>query len=1400
MKTNVLTLTNCKAVVRILFILLLPLFSYSQTFFGVSSSSADGTAQTGTTVSITPPGSMATGDLVVIYALFTSKKGALAISDMGGQSWTTESSGTDNASNLSYTIFWCRFNGTWSTTPSVTDGATASGPLSATMYVYRPTNPNNLWGIDKKADVSANAATTISIAGVTAAFPNTVTMAFWSSPATNTWGSLTNTTEWSKTSLDAQNRNTSQSYSAAYNIRSTAGAVASVAQTQSTSLKSLTSLIGWYEIAPPTNDLCSNAIPLNSGASCTASTSVTLNVATTYTATANACGTNNNDVWYSFVAKSPNPTITLTGAPTDARAQIMAGDCTGGFAAVGSCPSSTTTSASGLTVGATYYVRVYSTSNASGTFTICITDPVPANDNCNGAFALTSSTTCNPTSGNLYLSTTSATPSAPCASSVAYDVWYSFTAQTTNPTITLGAIGSDVTSARLQLFSGSCTGGLTSLFCGTTSIASSGLTIGSTYYVRVYSSTGPAPTSTANAGFTICVTDVPPPAPSNDDCTGAITLPTNGSCSKVWGTVAGSTGSGIVVSTGCTGASGYDVWYKFDAIATSTTITTADFGANFQNRRLQLFSGTCGALTAISCGTGNTLSPTTLTVGATYYIRLFSADATAPITNGDFSICLTTATSNIGPRFGNSYVNISKKSLGGVVQKGDTLEIRMTINHTSGTLYKMRYLDDVPTNTQMLAGTNDKISVITNEGVAIQNYTPAAGDDAATYIAAPPAGQRQIRMNLGFGTTVAPSPTLSVPTDNTETEITSATGQAIAGSHIPKGGGGLLFATSFRVVVTGNVGDVITLGAGKFIYRNVSTGGSDIILTANPYQILISDPMSLCANSTGVNMSQESGGTFGAGSNLNRNQDLAFPIPGYSFVKTSNTQAVGDGQYAIVKNMSPRSGTNRDADRNPTSTFSLPDQRAADYRMFNGFWDIDGDHTGTNNAVGNIPTGDGVSSGYMLMVNADFVASETYRQTLTNLCPNTYYEFSAWFRNICPNCGIDYVTGSNYTPRTPGVLPNLTFALDGLDRYNTGEISYLYQNGNSGGWVKKGFVFITGPTQTTATLSIRNNSQGGGGNDWAMDDITVATCLPSMTYTPTLNPTVCQFNPITISNKMQSYFSNYTHYKWQRSTDGGTTWADISGQSGSGSPTLVGGQWEYNTSYTIPPANTTLANNGDRYRQIVATTAANLNGSTCQATDGVSIISLNVLPDCTPLTTNLLSFSGKLLNDHAQLFWTTSKEAGELHFGIERSADGIHFTRIGTVNGYNNARAENNHYSFTDSSAFPGMAYYRIAMTDSRTAYSRTIQLGNKSEVFNVTVTTNPFDKHVSFNVVVDKYAKVQVLLLDATGNVVKEKAYTAYTGLNNFSLQHTDDLPPGIYILKVYNQEQSQSIKLIKK
>src|SRR4030095_15028078 len=160
----------------------------------------------------------------------------------------------------------------------------------------------------------------------------------------------------------------------------------------------------------------------------------------------------------------------------------------------------------------------------------------------------------------------------------------------------------------------------------------------------------------------------------------------------------------------------------------------------------------------------------------------------------------------------------------------------------------------------------------------------------------------------------------------------------------------------------------------------------------------------------------------------------------------------------------------------------------------------------------------------------------------------------------CDSNGVG-ASGAGYIPfatnDSSGVQPNLAFDINGTDYFTTGNIPYAgisptTQAGSDSTniWVKRGFVYLTGSSQTSLTLSIRNNAPGGGGNDWALDDITLATCLPNMNYSPSLNPTVCDSNSVTINDTIRSYFNNYTYYKWQRSTDGGSTWTDVTGNIG----------------------------------------------------------------------------------------------------------------------------------------------------------------------------------------------------------------------------------------------------------
>jgi len=1621
----------------------LPNLSYSQTFFGVSSNPADNAAKAGPTTTVTPPAAMIANDLVIIYAEYRGTGVAISIGTTGGQTWNTAT--TNNGSNQTFTIFWCTFNGVWAANPTVTVGAGANG-LTGVMYVFRPSVSNSAWGVNVAPTNSSSAANPNTITGITTTAPNTVSMAFWGSAATNTWGTLAGA-GWSKTGLSAQYRNTTtgQSHTATYNIQASAATLANVSQTQSAATTALTSIMSWYQRG---NDDCSGAISLNSGASCSptagtlvnatntalantcgaltgtrkdvwysfvaettnpiitigsgpansryqifsgtcavptsvycsssaseASSGLTvgttyllriysntdasgtfticirdqapanddcsgavtltpgtscvntsgtvisatlssgvplpicgtpvydvwysfvaqssvqtvtlsslganftnpglqvlsgicgslttlgcssssaltvsgLSIGTTYyvrvystsaaptssgtfnicitnipanddctgsvlltsstscvntagtlvnanyTAVAGACGASNPDVWYTFTAQSTNPTITIGSGPANSRFQVFSGTC--GSPTSVFCSAASSQAVPGLTVGNTYLVRVYSSTGASGTFNICIVDPAPANDNCAGAVTLTSSTTCTTTSGTMYGATVSAaTITAPdCAGTVVYDVWYKFVAQTTNPTITLSNIGVNFTNPAMELLSNNCGGTFTAYYCGTTSIAADFLTPGTTYFIRVYSSSGSAPTSATNAGFDICIVDPVATAPFNDDCANAIYVPIWNTCNNVSGNMAGATlSSGVVLAAPCAGTVAYDVWYKFTAVTNNTaTITLSSIGANFTSSGLQIFSGTCGSLTSIACSNSTSVTTPALTTGNIYYIRVFSTAGPAPNGNARFNICATTI--NAPVRFGNSYVNISKKTTGGVIQPGDTLEIRFTINHTSGTMTALRYVDNVPSHTSMLTTSNDSIRIITNEGLTYKRYTVAADGDAATYKASPGVGEYNIRLNVGFASGAAPG----APTVMTNA-ATSANGQ-MTSSDAPKGGGGLLFAISYRVIVTGVVGDTVTLFPGQFIYNN---GSGDVTLTANPFNILISNPLNLCANSIGLNNAVENGGTFGSGTTLNRGTDLTTPIAGYTFVPDVNAyNVVGDGRYAIIKNNSPRSspvsGARRQPNCNVGPAIGPNDPLSCNNRMFGGFWYIAGDHSGTNNSIGNAPPDVNTPSGYMLEVNADYPASEVYRQTINNLCPNTYYEFSAWVKNICPNCGIDSL-GHQFAASTipadqggyPGVLPNLTFALNNLDYYNTGEIDTL-------GWLKKGFVFKTATGQTTATFSIRNNAQGGGGNDWTLDDIAIATCLPTMQYSPSINPIVCRGNSLNIFDTVRSFFNNYTNYKWERSTDLGNTWTDITTAVDT-TLTLIGSTYQFITKYTIPPSHTKLANSNDLYRVVVATSSANLVNSACLYTDASTIITLSVIDCGTPLSVDLLSFTGKNNNGNADLQWVTSRENEPVTFNLEKSNDGSAFNSIATVKGHGNNN-ENNFYQYTDPAAISGQVWYRLALVnkDGKKKYSRIVSLSDQTIDFGFTNVINPFNHELDFAVSVPENARIETLLLNLSGKPVRKENFNVYEGENSLIISNTDNLPAGMYILQVRDNDKVISKKLIKK
>ncbi|WP_370225833.1 T9SS type B sorting domain-containing protein [Mesoflavibacter sp.] len=189
---------------------------------------------------------------------------------------------------------------------------------------------------------------------------------------------------------------------------------------------------------------------------------------------------------------------------------------------------------------------------------------------------------------------------------------------------------------------------------------------------------------------------------------------------------------------------------------------------------------------------------------------------------------------------------------------------------------------------------------------------------------------------------------------------------------------------------------------------------------------------------------------------------------------------------------------------------------------------------------------EGDSNGKCLIVNADFTAGEFYRTTITGLCENTSYEFSAFLINLSRSTGC----GGNNIPI------NVRFEIwDDTDTTllasgDTGEIDAQA----TPNWEQYGLVFQTLPAQTEVILKMRNNGAGGCGNDLAIDDIVFKSCGDNVTIEDTTNESdvfICEtqtpYNLNLQANPDGTIFNTYA-YQWETSTDG-INWTEIVGET-----------------------------------------------------------------------------------------------------------------------------------------------------------------------------------------------------------------------------------------------------------
>jgi hypothetical protein len=171
----------------------------------------------------------------------------------------------------------------------------------------------------------------------------------------------------------------------------------------------------------------------------------------------------------------------------------------------------------------------------------------------------------------------------------------------------------------------------------------------------------------------------------------------------------------------------------------------------------------------------------------------------------------------------------------------------------------------------------------------------------------------------------------------------------------------------------------------------------------------------------------------------------------------------------------------------------------------------------------------------------------------------------------------------------------------------------------------------------------------------------------------------------------------------------------------------------------------------------------------------------------------LSNFTATLQNNISLLRWTTETEINVKEFVVQRSADGINWNTIGTVNATGNSNLPVD-YTFEDENITSGIYYYRLSIIDidGENKFSN-ICVVTKQSTNQITVFPNPVTNNL-YITTSDWSQIAQIKLTDITGADI----FHSQNVQQNIPMSQ---LSNGVYILYIYKTDESvETKKVIKK
>jgi hypothetical protein len=194
-------------------------------------------------------------------------------------------------------------------------------------------------------------------------------------------------------------------------------------------------------------------------------------------------------------------------------------------------------------------------------------------------------------------------------------------------------------------------------------------------------------------------------------------------------------------------------------------------------------------------------------------------------------------------------------------------------------------------------------------------------------------------------------------------------------------------------------------------------------------------------------------------------------------------------------------------------------------------------------------------------------------------------------------------------------------------------------------------------------------------------------------------------------------------------------------------------------------------------------------------------------PKCLPcfslvLPIELLSFSGKIIDDAVELSWNTATESKSNYFDIEKSTDGSHFEYLFTIpskSSNGNSTTQLN-YSAIDGSIKENTTYYRLKHVDfdGKFSMSKLISVNYIKEK-NFIIYPNPSNGNFNAEISgINNNEKIIILLTDKSGRLIFSENFLKLDTTKNTIFKSNSNLQCGEYSCTILVENTTHSFKVI--